>query len=76
MQIFIKEETPFRIETKNFEIIKNEERISADFQKYRVAWWGTLYPAFCFGKIAEKKDGDNIRIHPKISFYLAKLLDW
>lgn len=33
------------------------------------AWWGTLYPEFCYAE--EKEDGS-----PKISFWLAEVLDW
>ena len=32
-----------------------------------VAWWGSLYPQFCFSQTDQK---------PKISFWLAKALDW
>lgn len=31
------------------------------------AWWGTMYPKFCFSR----KQGEV-----KISFWLAKVLDW
>lgn len=45
-------------------------------QNMQCAWWGCLYPKFCFGERIEDDDmGTEIR-HPKISFYLAKLLDW
>lgn len=40
-----------------------------------VAWWGSLYPKFCFGKICTEEKED-MEIRPKISFYLAKLFDW
>lgn len=33
------------------------------------AWWGTLYPKFCF---AQGEPGRKV----KISFRLAELLDW
>ena len=35
------------------------------------AWWGTIYPKFCFADV--KKDGkDSV----KISLWLAQALDW
>ncbi len=45
------------------------------------AWWGTLYPRFCFSQIQEPKgDGkpgkESSEDHVKISFWLAKALDW
>lgn len=36
------------------------------------AWWGTLYPKFCFSDIPEGEEGKNI----KISFWLARVLNW
>ena len=38
------------------------------------AWWGTLYPKFCFSRFpAENKDKkDDI----KVSFWLARVIDW
>lgn len=38
------------------------------------AWWGTLYPKFCFSQIPPeyKEKKDDI----KISFWLAQALDW
>lgn len=46
-----------------------------------LAWWGTLYPQFCFSKIpelsAEERAGrESSDRHVKISFWLAKALDW
>lgn len=44
-----------------------------------LAWWGVMYPEFCFAEKQEEpikeKDGEK---HPrvKISFWLAKALDW
>lgn len=35
----------------------------------QLAWWGTLFPWFCFQDTAEKGK-------PEISFWLAKVLDW
>lgn len=46
-----------------------------------LAWWGTLYPQFCFSKI-EKPQGEEESCREshgnqvKISFWLAKALDW
>ena len=41
-----------------------------------LAWWGTLYPQFCFGEkeegIKEKEESPRL----KISFWLARVLDW
>lgn len=45
------------------------------------AWWGVMYPGFCFarpvsdGGEEDQKDGENNR-DIKISFWLAKALDW
>ena len=36
------------------------------------AWWGTIYPEFCFEKV--ENNGENKPV--KISFWLAKALDW
>lgn len=36
------------------------------------AWWGTLYPKFCFSDIPEEAEGKDI----KISFWLARVLNW
>lgn len=44
-----------------------------------LAWWGVMYPQFCFAEKQEEpimeKDGEK---HPrvKISFWLAKAFDW
>ena len=35
------------------------------------AWWGSLYPKFCF---AEKPENTKEKV--KISFWLAQVLDW
>ena len=35
------------------------------------AWWGTIYPRFCFSS-AEENNGEKL----KISFWLAQALDW
>lgn len=44
-----------------------------------LAWWGVLYPEFCFSpKPREITIEKNTEEHPcvKISFWLAKALDW
>lgn len=44
-----------------------------------LAWWGTIYPGFCF---SEKKRVESAREEKdtvpkvKISFWLAQALDW
>ena len=38
------------------------------------AWWGTLYPKFCFSQIPEENKDQKDDI--KISFWLARALDW
>lgn len=40
------------------------------------AWWGSLYPKFCLVEAPEKMQMEEGIRRPKISFYLAKLLDW
>lgn len=42
-----------------------------------LAWWGTLYPRFCFGKTIEiaQTESEEKTLRPKISFYLAKLFE-
>lgn len=50
----------------------------------RLAWWGTLYPEFCFSELPDRTEKENPQedraILPeqevKISFWLAKALDW
>lgn len=36
------------------------------------AWWGTLYPEFCFEKGGDTDESQSV----KLSFWLAKALDW
>lgn len=38
------------------------------------AWWGTLYPKFCFSQFPE--DHKDRKEDVKISFWLAQALDW
>ena len=42
-------------------------------QRMSLAWWGWLYPEYCFMEI-ENSDLEMREI--KISFWLAKVLDW
>lgn len=49
------------------------ERYAGSGKDPRVyAWWGTIYPEFCFEKAED--DGENKPV--KISFWLAQALDW
>lgn len=46
-----------------------------------LAWWGTLYPEFCFGKmegpeLSEASDDSRPSGQVKISFWLAQVLNW
>lgn len=36
------------------------------------AWWGSIYPEFCFEKVEKNEENKPV----KISFWLAKALDW
>ncbi len=36
------------------------------------AWWGTIYPEFCFEEGEEEEETKPV----KVSFWLAKALDW
>ena len=36
------------------------------------AWWGTIYPEFCFEKGEDTDESKPV----KLSFWLAKALDW
>lgn len=52
------------------------QKIAEDRQEQTAvtAWWGTLYPKFCFARFpAENKDKKE---EVKISFWLAQVLDW
>mgnify|MGYP007091035385 FL=1 len=46
----------------------------AERQAAVTAWWGTLYPKFCFSQFPEENKGQKDDI--KISFWLAQALDW
>lgn len=47
-----------------------------------VAWWGALYPEFCFAEDPQKEENDQNETEeeeecrPKISFWLAKAFNW
>lgn len=43
-------------------------------EKGILAWWGTLYPQFCFEEKEEGIKEESPRL--KISFWLARVLDW
>lgn len=45
---------------------------------YALAWWGTLYPRFCFSAPVREEESrtEDIREKVKISFWLAKAFDW
>lgn len=47
-------------------------------QRPVTVWWGTLYPKFCFAEIPENTDEniDKKTADIKISFWLARVLDW
>lgn len=49
-----------------------ERRTAGDRQPQFYAWWGTIYPEFCFEKAED--NGENKPV--KISFWLAQALDW
>ena len=49
-----------------------ERRTAGDRQPQFYAWWGTIYPEFCFEKAED--NGENKPV--KISFWLAPALDW
>lgn len=40
------------------------------------AWWGTMYPEFCFSRKGDDGAGEASRHKVKISFWLAKTLNW
>lgn len=51
----------------------SREKWDTDFRQPRLyAWWGSIYPEFCFEKVED--NGENKPV--KISFWLAKALDW
>ena len=44
-------------------------------QHNMVAWWGTIYPRFCFAEETEKEEDTATDTRPKISFWLAKAIE-
>lgn len=42
-----------------------------------MAWWGTLYPQFCFETVNAEDDNyeNTVKQPPKLSFWLAKALE-
>ncbi len=50
----------------------------------QLAWWGTMYPEFCFSDVSNREENEKPQegreVLPvrkvKISFRLAKALDW
>ncbi len=49
-----------------------EKNFAGSRQPQVYAWWGTIYPEFCFEKVED--NGENKPV--KISFWLAQALDW
>lgn len=42
-----------------------------------LAWWGTLYPQFCFSRIQKETEQEkDRRPKTKLSLWLAQALDW
>ena len=52
-----------------YKIVENRQEQTAV-----TAWWGTLYPKFCFSQLPTEDKGKKDDI--KISFWLAQALDW
>lgn len=52
--------------------VSREKWIAGFRQPQLYAWWGSIYPEFCF----EKAEGNDENKPVKISFWLAKALDW
>ena len=40
-----------------------------------MAWWGTMYPRFCFEQKSDPQEQSEKWERPKISFWLAKALE-
>lgn len=50
-------------------------------KNHTLAWWGVMYPKFCFAQPAEESEMEDDRSpgagrKVKVSFWLAKALDW
>lgn len=63
--VFLAETVPARVH----KIVENRQEQTAV-----TAWWGTLYPKFCFSQLPTEDKGKKDDI--KISFWLAQALDW
>ena len=63
--VFLVETVPARV----YKIVENRQEQTAV-----TAWWGTLYPKFCFSQLPTEDKGKKDDI--KISFWLAQALDW
>ncbi len=50
----------------------NTHNISEFYNPQLYAWWGTIYPEFCFEKGEDTDETKPV----KLSFWLAKALDW
>lgn len=51
---------------------------AGNVENHRImAWWGTLYPQFCFEETEADTDSDKntVKQSPKLSFWLAKALE-
>ena len=50
----------------------NTHNIPEFYNPQLYAWWGTIYPEFCFEKGEDTDETKPVRL----SFWLAKALDW
>lgn len=50
----------------------NTRNITKFYNPQLYAWWGTIYPEFCFEKGEDTDETKPV----KLSFWLAKALDW
>lgn len=50
----------------------NAHNIPEFYNPQLYAWWGTIYPEFCFEKGEDTDETKPV----KLSFWLAKALDW
>lgn len=65
-----------RREIQRTAIQKTNAQTTNTQQEYLTAWWGTLYPQFCYAEIPESEDGPQRKPKVKISFWLAHVWDW
>lgn len=63
-------------EIRKAEMQKADTKKTDTQQEYLTAWWGTLYPQFCYAEIPESEDGTQRKPKVKISFWLAQVWDW